>query len=214
MIDREPIMLALLAKLAGAPCTVNFTADTEAGSAVLGNVSDAADLLKGMPVFGPGVREGAVLATLTPTVTMNLTASATATGAALSVGFRTSGRRLKHWTEVAEQPALFVDDGEELWPGHLSGIPAKAEMTAAIWIYSDIGKNPDAVPASVLNALLAAIETALAPQVTWEGLSIQNVQTLGGLVEHCWIEGILDKASGHTGGQAIAVVPIRMLVPQ
>jgi len=213
-MDREAIMLALLAKLAGPPCVVAFTADTVLDSAVLGNVSDTADLLKGMPLFGPGIREGAVLATLTPTVTMSLTASATAAGAALKQGFRTTGRRLKHWGEVAAQPALFVDDGDEDWPDRLSGIPAAPLLGADIWVYSNAGQNPDAVPAAVLNALLGAIETALAPQPIWDGLSIQNVQTLGGLVEHCWIEGRVDKASGHAGGQAVAIVPVRMLVPQ
>lgn len=214
MIDREAIMLALLAKVTGAPCVVNFTADTAVGSVLLSNVSAAADLLKGMPVFGPGVREGAVLATVTPTVTMSLAAAAAGTGVALKQGFRTTGRRLKHWTEVAAQPALFIDDGDEEWPERPGGIPATPLLDAEIWVYSDAGKNPDSVPASVLNALLGAIETALAPTIVFDGVNRQNVQTLGGLVEHCWIEGTLDKVSGHADGQAVAIVPIRMLVPQ
>jgi hypothetical protein len=36
---------------------------------------------------------------------------------------------------------------------------------------------------------------------------------LGGLVTHCWIEGRIEIHPGDLDGQAIAVVPIRMLVP-
>ena len=214
MVDREAIFDALLAKVTGAPCVVAFTADVASGSAALANVSDTTNLVAGMPVWGPGVRDGAVLATVTPDVTMSLPASATHVQASLTQGFRTSGRRRKHWQEVAAQPALYVVAVAERWPGRATGIPAAVVIEAEIWIYSDAGKNPDVVPDTVLNALIGAVETALAPTPVFTGIAVQNAQTLGGLVEHCWIEGDLEKAPGDLEGQALAVIPVLLLVPQ
>lgn len=213
MIDREPIMQALLAKVTGEPCIVNFAADLTHDSAALVHATNTANLLVGMPLSGPGIAEGAVIATLSPPA-MSLPATATMSAAALTQGFVTTGRRLQHWTQIAAQPALFVDDGDEEWGRRPNGIPAAPIIEADIWIYAQGGANPDAVPATVLNALLGAVEAALAPTPVFTGIAVQNVQTLGGIVEHCWIEGRLLKASGHLEGQARAVVPVRMLVPQ
>ncbi|HXP74621.1 MAG TPA: hypothetical protein VN823_10790 [Stellaceae bacterium] len=58
-----------------------------------------------------------------------------------------------------------------------------------------------------MNPLLDAIETALAPDL------VTNVQSLGGLVAHCWIAGKVETDEGVLGGQAVAIVPIEILVP-
>lgn len=121
--------------------------------------------------------------------------------------FTTTGRRLKHWSMVAEQPALFLDDRGTDYPPHDSGIPPKRTLMADVWIYANSGEDPDAVPATQLNSLIDAVEAALAPS------PVTNTLTLGGLVTHCWIEGRPEYFSGHLAGQAIAVVPIKMLVP-
>lgn len=213
MIDREAIMLALLAQLSGPPCIVNFTADTILDSVNLANVSAGAQLFKGMPIFGPGISEGTVIATVSPPA-LSLPATANGTGIQLAQGFLTTGRRLLHWSQIAAQPALFIDDGDEEWPARSGGIPAKPILEAEIWIYSNGGKNPDATSATQMNALLSAVETALAPSIVFNGIDRQNVQTLGGAVEHCWIEGRMIKASGHLDGQSIAIVPVHMLVPE
>lgn len=212
-MDREAIMLALLAQVTGAPCIVNFTADTTVNSAVLTNVNGGAQLFKGLPVFGAGIPDGAVIATVSPP-TLSLPATATGAAVALVQGFQTTGRRLLHWGDVAAQPALFVDDGDERWPPRPGGIPGKPVLEAEIWVYSDAGDNPNAAPATQLNALLGAIDAALAPVPVFNGVDRQNVQTLGGLVEHCWIEGRMIKSSGHLDGQSIAIIPVHMLVPQ
>lgn len=128
--------------------------------------------------------------------------------------FRTASRRLQHWDKVSSQPAVFVVEAAEEYQGRPSGMPATPIVEAVIWIYSKAGSNPDAPPAAELNNLLDALEAVLAPTPVFNGVSVQNTQTLGGLVEHCWIEGRLDKHPGHLNGQAIAIVPIKMLVPQ
>lgn len=212
--DREAIMQALLARVTGAPVAVSFAADTVANSAQLANVTPGAQLFKGLPVFGIGIPLGAVIAD-PDAQTLSLPAAATASQVALQQGVQTSGRRLVHWSKVAAQPALFIDDGDEIHPDRPSGINDKLTLEAEIWLYANGGQNPDAVPASQLNALIAAVATALAPTAVFNGRSVQNVQTLGLVqVEHCRIEGRLIKYSGHLGGQARAVVPVKILVAQ
>ena len=60
--------------------------------------------------------------------------------------------------------------------------------------------------ATALNGLLDAVEAALNPFPL-------EAQTLGGLVTHCWIDGSTDYHPGDLDGQAIAVVPVKVLVP-
>ena len=121
--------------------------------------------------------------------------------------YATSSRRLKFWQDVAVQPALFVRHvGDEVQPRR-TGMPGKLVIEAEAWVYSKGGANPDVAPETSLNALLDGIEAAIQPPPALE------VQTLGGLVTHCWIEGKIELHPGDIGGQAIAVVPIKLLVP-
>jgi len=63
------------------------------------------------------------------------------------------------------------------------------------------------VPSVQINQILDELEAALAPP---PGPSFK--QTLGGLVEHCWINGEIQTDEGTLGNQAVAIIPIRMLV--
>lgn len=129
--------------------------------------------------------------------------------------FPTTGRRVLFWSEVSEQPALFLRHVMDHYPPRASGIPAHVTMRAEVWIYSQAGKNPDAVPEAALNQLVSAVETVLAPEAIWNGRNIQNVQTLGRLdVEHCWIEGDIIFDNGDLDAQGKVIVPIAILVPQ
>ena len=120
--------------------------------------------------------------------------------------FVTASRRLRHWSDVgaAEQPALFMiqksETAEERRP-----LPVKWRAAVALYLYA---QAPDELtpPASVLNPLLDAVETALAPDPA------SHVQTLGGLVSHCWIAGRIQTDEGVLGGQAVAIVPVEILV--
>jgi hypothetical protein len=129
---------------------------------------------------------------------------ATVSGAA---GFVTASRRLRHWSDVtaAEQPALFqVQKSESV--RREAGLPARWTLAVDLFVYA---RAPDdqAAPAAVLNPLLDAIEAALAPDPA------TNLQTLGGLVAHCWIAGKVETDEGVLGGQAVAIVPVEILVP-
>lgn len=124
-----------------------------------------------------------------------------------SGAYKTIGRRLELWTKVAEQPALFLRHVGDSYPPRPTGLPPKTEMDCEAWIYSKAGANKDIAPETALNALLDGLETALLPDPF-------PTQTLGGLVHHCWIEGRVEIHPGDLDAQAIAVVPIRILVPR
>lgn len=119
--------------------------------------------------------------------------------------FVTASRRLRHWSDVSpvEQPALFMiqksETADERRPK-----PPKWRMRVDLYLYA---QAPDELtaPAVVINPLLDAVETALAPDV------VSHVQTLGGLVQHCWIAGKIETDEGVLGGQSVAIVPVEIL---
>ena len=125
--------------------------------------------------------------------------------ASSAANFVTASRRLRHWSDVgaAEQPALFMiqksETAEERRP-----LPVKWRASVDLYIYA---QAPDELtaPASVLNPLLDALEAALAPDPA------SHVQTLSGLVSHCWIAGRIQSDEGVLGGQAVAIVPVEIL---
>lgn len=124
--------------------------------------------------------------------------------------FTTKSRRLKHWNDVSpsEQPAMFQAQGDQsAAPGDPArGLPTKWTLNVDIYIYVQCGD--DEAPATVINPILDAVEAILKPDYP----DVQRTQTLGGLVEHCWIEGQIDTDEGTLGNQAVAVIPIRILV--
>ena len=124
-----------------------------------------------------------------------------------AAGFVTASRRLRHWSDVAaaEQPALFqVQKTESVRRD--PGLPPRWTLSADLFVYAQAPDDATS-PATVINPLLDAIETALAPD------PVSNLQTLGGLVAHCWIAGRIETDEGVLGGQAVAIVPIEILVP-
>ena len=127
----------------------------------------------------------------------------------LSAGgaYKTTGRRLLLWDKVPEQPALFLRHVGDDVPARRSGMPPRVTMECEAWIYSNAGQNPDVAPEAALNDLLDGIDLALRPPPGLEA------QTLGGAVIHAWPEGRVEIHPGDLDGQAIAIVPIKILVP-
>ncbi len=72
-----------------------------------------------------------------------------------------------------------------------------------LYIYCSNGGNDNLSPGEVLNPLLDAIEVALAPDNI-----VTRKCTLGGLVQHCWIEGTVETFEGTLGDREVAIVPI------
>ena len=88
-------------------------------------------------------------------------------------------------------------------------VPPKRTITASVLIYVNAGAaNPNAVPDSLLNPIIDGIDTALKAD---NGAS--NLCTLGGLVSHCSYSGSITITEGTLGDEAVALVPISILVP-
>jgi hypothetical protein len=123
-----------------------------------------------------------------------------------AAGFATASRRLRHWGDVgaAEQPALFQVQKSET-ARRDAGLPPKWTLAVDLFLYAHAPDDATAA-AAVMNPLLDAIEAALAPD------PVTNVQSLGGLAAHCWIAGKVETDEGVLGGQAVAIVPIEILV--
>ncbi len=121
-------------------------------------------------------------------------------------GIKTRSRRLKHWTDVppSNQPALFQTQITET-ADKRPGIPTKWTLRAEIYVYVNAGKDPHAIPATAINAVLDAVEAALQPE------PCEEEQTLGGLVQRCWISGTIETDEGALGEQSVAIVPIEIL---
>lgn len=118
--------------------------------------------------------------------------------------FKTTGRRVQFWKLVSEQPACFLRNVKD--EIHRQGIQSVLVMHCEVWIYCQSGA--DDVPGTALNNLIDDLETAFVPDNT-----TLNTFTLGGLVQHCWIEGEVAYDPGDVDKQAKAVVPVLILVP-
>jgi hypothetical protein len=121
-------------------------------------------------------------------------------------GFAYAGRRVKHWDDLPVQPALCqAEQGEDVV--EVTGRPSITNLAANWLIYHDVGKDPAATPANESNLILDAVQ-ALFPTGDPD-----QVQTLGGLVHHCFISGHVFKDPGDLDGQALIIVPIKILIP-
>jgi hypothetical protein len=121
-------------------------------------------------------------------------------------GFQTTSRKLRHWEDVPQpnQPALFLVQKGETFT-RVDGLPPKRVFIAELYLYAR-SQDPFTPPASILNPLLDAVETMLLPDAS-------GTQTLGGLVQHAWIEGRVETDEGVLGEQAVVILPVRILVP-
>jgi len=121
-----------------------------------------------------------------------------------AASFVTTSRKLRHWDDVKppQQPALFqVQKGEQ--PRNTPGLPTEWVLTVEVFVYARAPGH--ALPSAAINNLLDAIEAALAPD------PITNKCTLGGLVQHVWIDGQIQTDEGALGDQAIAIIPLQIL---
>jgi hypothetical protein len=117
-----------------------------------------------------------------------------------------AARRVKLWDDLPAQPALCqAEQDEDI--AEVTGLPSRTTLSASWLIYHNVGKVPTATPASETNQILDAV------QVLFPSGDPDQVQTLGGLVHHCFISGKVFKDSGDLDGQGLIIVPIKILIP-
>ena len=120
--------------------------------------------------------------------------------------FAFSSRRVKMFSEIPAWPAVCQAEHDENVVER-TGVPTMTTLGAVWLLYHNAGKDKDAIPATESNAMLAAVD-ALFPAED-EGFR----QTLGGLVHKAAISGRILKEHGDLDGQALLIVPIKILVP-
>jgi hypothetical protein len=120
-----------------------------------------------------------------------------------SYTFVTASRRLKHWSDVppADQPALFLTQERET-AATTPGLNTVWQGRASVYLYANTGENIEIAPSTILNPMVDAIEATLKPD------PISNKQTLGGLVQHVWIEGDIQTDEGVLGPQGVVIIPL------
>jgi hypothetical protein len=121
-------------------------------------------------------------------------------------GIATFERKLKHWDNVpaSQQPALFMAAAGQTVERQGRGLSA---LTIRVQLYL-YNRNNDGTSQ---NDLLDAIDDALAPVDSEPDYGVEC--TLGGLVSSCRIEGEIETDEGLLGDQAVAIVPIVVVVP-
>jgi hypothetical protein len=110
------------------------------------------------------------------------------------------------------QPALFLIKPNENYVRDERGTPAARTIDFFAVIYTDVGIDPNAVPADVIDDLLDVIDVQLAPSAL-DQLQNGGRQTLGGLVYDCRISGQPDIAPGDAQGKGETVIPIQVTLP-
>lgn len=132
---------------------------------------------------------------------------------AASYPYALTSRRLQliQSTSGANLPALFVVDHDEDHVRHDQITPAVRAIMADVWLYIDVGLDPNTTPITTINNLIDAIDPisggVLKPDVQ------SNRQTLGGLAYDCRIEGKIVKVPGDIDGLGLAIIPIKIIMP-
>lgn len=127
--------------------------------------------------------------------------------------FVSTSRRVKLWADVPheQQPACFQAEHATI-ESQVSGMPYKTTLEAN-WIIYHAFSMADGVEGVKYNtAILSGVRAALAPLPSDPGY-YEKRNTLGGLVYHCFISGRVFKDPGDIDGEAMMVVPIKLLVP-
>jgi hypothetical protein len=75
-----------------------------------------------------------------------------------------------------------------------------------LFVYTDVGMDPDVVPSIVMNNCLDAIDAVLVPDYN-------ECCTLGRLVSSVRIVGDIIKVPGDLDGKGLAVIPLQILLP-
>ncbi len=120
-------------------------------------------------------------------------------------------RRLKLWSDVpaAMRPACFLfEGGAETYEHVAVGLP-KRSLPLRLFIYVD-ARDPATIGAAALNAIMDALDQALAPS----GADIPlGRATLGGAAYRASIDGEPLKDPGDLDGDGLLVVPIVIVLP-
>lgn len=123
-----------------------------------------------------------------------------------SQGVVTVSRRLRHVNDVPpeQQPAIFQTQGNET-PQYAPGRTPLWYLRCSLYVY--ISDPENAIPGQLANEMMDKITAIFTP----DNANV-NSFTLGGICNHCRIDGTIQTSEGTLGEQMIAIIPIEILV--
>lgn len=127
--------------------------------------------------------------------------------------WKTFSQAIKHWDDVvaADQPALFLERQLEDWTqAKVMGV-TKFELKPNVWIYfrADGLKTQNTYPDMYIDPLKDAFE-----QLFQTNPATGGRLTLGGVCQHCFVNGTLASDPGlqDATGQAVVRVPLTIWI--
>ncbi len=121
-------------------------------------------------------------------------------------------RRFSEFTGLspsAQMPYLMLTRPREMYPQRPAiGLPAKRTFKCMVDIYlAVVGQDPNTIPDDAVCTIMDQLDIALKPPTGKE------VQTLGGIVDHCYIVGEVIEVPGDLDGIGMIRVEIEIVVP-
>lgn len=122
-------------------------------------------------------------------------------------GYVTYSRHLKLFSDVPgdQQPYICMTEHNEGQNPRPVGMPVKLTLRASLVIYF---RSDDQAGTTTMNNLLDAIDPIFYPDMPLTGKC-----TLGGLVDHAWIQGDVFKDPGDLDQQGMIVIPVFITLP-
>jgi hypothetical protein len=119
---------------------------------------------------------------------------------------KTRSRKLKIYSDVppSECPSIFQNQTGETVTQTARGIPAIRTLKVDWYVYLNDNGDRNTPPSVALNNILTEIDLALVADAT------TGVNTLGGIVSHCWIEGEVRIVEALLNDYTIAIIPIHI----
>lgn len=108
----------------------------------------------------------------------------------------------------AQMPMLCLTKPVETYPPRdTKQLPAKRTFMCEAFIWFAAGQDQSDTPDETLCDILDQLDSVMRPPAT------QEAQTLGGLVDLCYIEGDVTCVAGDVDGLGLIHVPIKIIVP-
>ncbi len=120
-------------------------------------------------------------------------------------------RKYKEFSNTSlssEMPYLMLCKPREQYPARpIKSLPAKRSFTTEIIINISAGIDQNSIPDETVCDIMDELDLALRPT---QG---NQTQTLGGLVDHCYIEGDVICVPGDLDGLGMIHVPVTIMLP-
>lgn len=125
--------------------------------------------------------------------------------------FNTFSRHPAFYDNTSNFPALYIGQGPDDYDyNHGTSMPPEITMNFNGFMYTNTGQDPNILPDTLINNLLDTIESTLQPV---PAPAFQ--QTLGGIVDHAWIDkpGV-KRGIDYVTGKGVVLFKIKVLCPQ